>query len=197
MSSDSVRRSSSNKDLYSWPTSSLWRVSFTWFTRKCITAFGTLQSQKNCCFRSIQNQVCSRLKNPQCVPAATHNLGSNYQESTTTINKNSLSSKCSILCNLKAVEFLPNRMAALERTWIYTVGKIFTWVLTKSHHHTNTLPGSGDINRGSKTELVHLMLFHQSDNKNTDGGCSRLRNKICWLRQPRWLILSSSILLLE
>lgn len=43
MSSDSVSRSFSRADLYNWPTSSLCRQSFTWFTRKCITAFGTLK----------------------------------------------------------------------------------------------------------------------------------------------------------
>lgn len=43
MSSDSVSRSLRRPDLYSWPTSSLWRLSFTWLTRKCITAFGTLR----------------------------------------------------------------------------------------------------------------------------------------------------------
>lgn len=46
MSSDSVRRSSSKDDLYSCPTNSLWRVSFTWLTKKCITAFGTLQNNQ-------------------------------------------------------------------------------------------------------------------------------------------------------
>lgn len=47
MSSDSVSRSLRRPDLYSWPTSSLWRLSFTWLTRKCITAFGTLpQTEK-------------------------------------------------------------------------------------------------------------------------------------------------------
>ncbi|TNN66332.1 hypothetical protein EYF80_023468 [Liparis tanakae] len=39
MSSDSVSRLLRRPDLYSWPTSSLWRLSFTWLTRKCITAF--------------------------------------------------------------------------------------------------------------------------------------------------------------
>lgn len=43
ISSDSVSRSLRRPDLYSCPTSSLWRLSFTWLTRKCITAFGTLQ----------------------------------------------------------------------------------------------------------------------------------------------------------
>lgn len=43
MSSDSVSRSLSSVVLYNWPTSSLCRQSFTWFTRKCITAFGTLR----------------------------------------------------------------------------------------------------------------------------------------------------------
>lgn len=43
MSSDSVSRSLRRPDLYSWPTSSLWRLSFTWLTKKCITAFGTLR----------------------------------------------------------------------------------------------------------------------------------------------------------
>lgn len=43
MSSDSVSRSFSKAVLYNWPTSSLCRQSFTWFTRKCITAFGTLR----------------------------------------------------------------------------------------------------------------------------------------------------------
>lgn len=46
MSSDSVSRSLRRPDLYSWPTSSLWRLSFTWLTRKCITAFGTLRWRK-------------------------------------------------------------------------------------------------------------------------------------------------------
>lgn len=46
MSSDSVSRSLRRPDLYSWPTSSLWRLSFTWLTRKCITAFGTLQQRE-------------------------------------------------------------------------------------------------------------------------------------------------------
>lgn len=46
MSSDSVSRSVSWAGLYNWPTSSLCRQSFTWFTRKCITAFGTLQTNK-------------------------------------------------------------------------------------------------------------------------------------------------------
>lgn len=45
MSSDSVSRSLRRPDLYSWPTSSLWRLSFTWLTRKCITAFGTLRRE--------------------------------------------------------------------------------------------------------------------------------------------------------
>lgn len=47
MSSDSVSRSSSRMVLYNWPTSSLCRQSFTWFTRKCITAFGTLEPNNN------------------------------------------------------------------------------------------------------------------------------------------------------
>ena len=42
MSLDSVRRLSNKDDLHSCPTNSLWRVSFTWLTKKCITAFGTL-----------------------------------------------------------------------------------------------------------------------------------------------------------
>lgn len=47
MSSDSVSRSFSRVVLYNWPTSSLCRQSFTWFTRKCITAFGTLRPNNN------------------------------------------------------------------------------------------------------------------------------------------------------
>lgn len=47
MSSDSVNRSFSKAVLYSCPTSSLCRQSFTWFTRKCITAFGTLRPSNN------------------------------------------------------------------------------------------------------------------------------------------------------
>lgn len=46
ISSDSVSRSLRRPDLYSWPTSSLWRLSFTWLTRKCITAFGTLRGRQ-------------------------------------------------------------------------------------------------------------------------------------------------------
>lgn len=46
ISSDSVNRSLRRPDLYSWPTSSLWRLSFTWLTRKCITAFGTLREER-------------------------------------------------------------------------------------------------------------------------------------------------------
>lgn len=46
MSSDSVSSSLRRPDLYSWPTSSLWRLSFTWLTRKCITAFGTLRGRE-------------------------------------------------------------------------------------------------------------------------------------------------------
>lgn len=46
MSSDSVNRSFSRAVLYNWPTSSLCRQSFTWFTRKCITAFGTLRTEE-------------------------------------------------------------------------------------------------------------------------------------------------------
>jgi len=46
MSSDSVSRLLRRPDLYSWPTSSLWRLSFKWLTRKCITAFGTLRGRE-------------------------------------------------------------------------------------------------------------------------------------------------------
>ncbi len=47
MSSDSVRRFSSRAGLYSCPTNSLCKLSFKWLTRKCITAFGTLQRQRD------------------------------------------------------------------------------------------------------------------------------------------------------
>lgn len=55
MSSDSVNRSFSRAVLYNWPTSSLCRQSFTWLTRKCITAFGTLRKEEDS--QSDENRV--------------------------------------------------------------------------------------------------------------------------------------------